>query len=245
MKFVPNTKHRDQQPTTGQLWNVPASSIGTCAIECYKDNNCTSFFLGNNKTNGPCIGYSGDIDTDNFGLLDAEGWSYFSEQKAPSTTVSPVDEAMTTALTIYTTAVIKKGNAGGNACQGSWMAFGSSCYRFSRSRSMWGGAKRKCFRDGGHLVSIESREEHEFIGQHLEHKMWMGANDKTKEGVWRWQGDGRKMNYTNWKPGEPSNGILFIVEDCAYIRREKGETLWVDYPCITPLYYICEKDMPQ
>ena len=36
---------------------------------------------------------------------------------------------------------------------------------------------------------------------------WIGANDRTSEGAWVWDGTGQAVSYDNWDSGEPNDGI--------------------------------------
>ena len=64
---------------------------------------------------------------------------------------------------------------------------------------------------GGNLVSINSQIEQDFINEAFasvddgDHGKWIGFTDKNQEGNWVWS-DGSNLDFTNWSPGEPSNG---------------------------------------
>ena len=59
---------------------------------------------------------------------------------------------------------------------------------------------------GGHLVTINSQQEQEFLTSQFgpEQQFWIGLSDKTTEGEFRWA-NGETSTYTNWAPGEPNN----------------------------------------
>lgn len=83
----------------------------------------------------------------------------------------------------------------------------------------WTGAEALAQSIGGHLASIASFEENDFIlksfgnfgGQ--DRRLWIGFNDVAVEGDWQWS-DGSKVAFTNWNGGEPNNsgGIEHYAE---------------------------------
>ncbi|KAK3098433.1 hypothetical protein FSP39_019415 [Pinctada imbricata] len=67
-------------------------------------------------------------------------------------------------------------------------------------------------------------------------RFWIGASDREHEGKWQWLSEPRKMEYSNWSPGQGTDqhGFLFIpgggTEDCA-VLDVKDHAQWHDYPC--------------
>ena len=82
---------------------------------------------------------------------------------------------------------------------------------------------------GGHLVSISSQAEGDFIlanfGQLLgiDRRIWIGFTDVASEGNFAWS-DGTPAKYTNWNPGEPNNSSG--VEHYAELLGSNGK--WND-----------------
>ncbi len=74
----------------------------------------------------------------------------------------------------------------------------------------WNNAEALAQLVGGHLASIHSAEENEFIHQTFgnfngqDRRLWIGFTDQNSEGEWYWS-DGSAVDYTNWNPGEPNN----------------------------------------
>lgn len=86
----------------------------------------------------------------------------------------------------------------------------------------WRGSEDNCIKQGGHLASIHSQEDQDFI---LE--LWRSSRDEfQKEGMYQWKkevrivyiglhspqrdgnyvwSDGSDVSYTNWARGQPSN----------------------------------------
>ena len=54
---------------------------------------------------------------------------------------------------------------------------------------------------GGHLATITSQEEQDFLGNY---GGWIGLTDENVEGQWEWV-TGEPVNYTNWIDGEPND----------------------------------------
>lgn len=72
---------------------------------------------------------------------------------------------------------------------------------------------------GGHLVTITSKEENDFIGTNFVSKLepeqtaWLGGSDAAEDGVWKWE-TGEPWDYQNFEPNQPSgkteqNGLVF------------------------------------
>ena len=82
----------------------------------------------------------------------------------------------------------------------------------------------------GYLVTITDANENDFIDRLIDSDTWMGANDATEEGVWRWvtgcegledNGRGRKFYispgfYNKWAAGEPNN--VMGIENYAHLH---------------------------
>jgi hypothetical protein len=107
---------------------------------------------------------------------------------------------------------------------------GHSYYR-STSPMTWTNAKIACENMGGHLVTITSAAENNFVFSTWP-SGWIGFTDETVEGQWRWV-TGEAVTYTNWNFGEPNNSNN---EDYAqFVNGGK----WNDLPNIS-LPYVLE-----
>ncbi|MCQ2462339.1 MAG: fibronectin type III domain-containing protein [Clostridia bacterium] len=93
-------------------------------------------------------------------------------------------------------------------------------------------AKEYAEKHNGHLVSITSKEENDFVyslikeyivGVNKPYCYWTGASDEENEGSWQWT-DGSALSYSNWEAGEPSNSSG--CENYAVIKSDTG--LWND-----------------
>lgn len=68
----------------------------------------------------------------------------------------------------------------------------------------WMDARAYCVQQGGHLVTITSPEEQDFLANNFYgQKLWIGAFESNLG--WRWVTD-EHWGYDNWRKGEPSGG---------------------------------------
>ena len=106
--------------------------------------------------------------------------------------------------------------------------FSGSSYIFYSSNGNkynWDGSKKICNEQSGYnLVSIESREEWNFLKQTIQKEntieYFIGLRKDTSTKVWRWLSDNSTVNVTNkgdwpWATGQPSDEHL--TENCAQI----------------------------
>ncbi|XP_070564553.1 cubilin-like [Ptychodera flava] len=115
---------------------------------------------------------------------------------------------------------------------------GGHCYKFTPGNSTWEEARDDCQEHThGELVVIETQGELDYIRDKMANSaFWIGYNDKSEEGVWRWTdcSYSNEWQLSNWAPGEPTNGVN---EDCA-ITTEAGQ--WADKDCSVMYYHVCE-----
>ena len=80
-------------------------------------------------------------------------------------------------------------------------------YRCIIRRTTWQEARRACESLGGHLATISSADENEFILSILPDgnlDYWIGCTDDINEGDWRWV-TGEPFTYANWSSDNPNN----------------------------------------
>ena len=109
---------------------------------------------------------------------------------------------------------------------------GHSYYRSNGSMT-WTSARQACINMGGHLVTITSAAENNFVFNTWP-SGWIGFTDEAVEGQWRWV-TGESVTYTNWNGGEPNNANN---ED--YAQFVNGGR-WNDLPNVS-LPYVLEFD---
>src|SRR4030095_12578461 len=78
--------------------------------------------------------------------------------------------------------------------------------------SSWSAAEAAAVGLGGHLATVRSQAEHDFLNQSFHNyqgtdiDLWIGFNDAALEGTFAWA-SGEAPGYTNWDSGEPNDGM--------------------------------------
>lgn len=93
----------------------------------------------------------------------------------------------------------------------------------------WDDAKAYCEAQGGHLATITSKEENDFIYSYLQScglkTAYFGFSDAENEGDWVWV-TGEDVDYTNWYPNEPNDTDGGEDEAAFYFVDDSGR--WFD-----------------
>ncbi|XP_066531974.1 CD209 antigen-like protein E isoform X2 [Hoplias malabaricus] len=144
------------------------------------------------------------------------------------------------------------GNRTCSLCEERWMFFGFKCYYFSTDKLNWTMSRDYCTGKGGHLVTVTSKEEQDFVSSHAQVTRWIGLNDLETEGQWMWVNN-KSLSETGVKfwfkresdsDGEPDNWkeMDFSGENCGALGHESGYIdKWFDDSCQNLKEYICEK----
>jgi len=88
--------------------------------------------------------------------------------------------------------------------------FTNHTYQLITAQLSWHEAKADAESRGGHLATITSQAEFDYIASlgilptQYSQGYWLGATDEAEEGVWRWV-TGEPFDYNRWHGGEPNN----------------------------------------
>lgn len=112
-------------------------------------------------------------------------------------------------------------------------------YKIFEVSLSWFDAYTYCDEIGGHLATITSANEQQFIetymnSQAFNHEAWIGAYSDCEK--WNWITE-EEFEYTNWLPGDPNCGAgveFFAQTNCIQFGK------WNDLPPHGQLYFICE-----
>ncbi len=127
---------------------------------------------------------------------------------------------------------------------GKAQSFSNHIYEVISGTFTWHQAKEDAERRGGHLATITSAEEWEYIFNlqlpfHPQDAYWLGATDEGHEGTWTWV-TGEDWSFSMWTPGEPNNlGIEnYLVSEADSNHR------WNDWGKVQDVnsYYLLEID---
>jgi hypothetical protein len=141
------------------------------------------------------------------------------------------------------------GGAGSN-CSGAHVYFNSvsgRCYRFVAARAAWEAAEADCVGWGGHLASITSPEEHDFVKDLVLRELpdagagdgvWIGLNDRATEGAWVWS-SGEAFGFDAFATGEP--GLNDPDRNCVFQYGPVHKGTWDDFKCLVAGEYVCER----
>ena len=128
-------------------------------------------------------------------------------------------------------------------CPDGYQLFGEACYKAFDEAKNYSSAEAFCATDGGIVAEPRNRAVNNFLitlktSLNPYVRFWLGLTDRKKEGTWRWNADGEKLDgnsFTNWAEGEPNQAGN---EDCAVVEVNSK---WNDVPCRLKYRFICER----
>jgi len=111
----------------------------------------------------------------------------------------------------------------------------NTCYIYHNDKLGWSGAEAACVQKGGHLPSVLSQQENDFIRFFVmdQFPIWIGAKGSGASGF-TWS-DGNTWDFENWRQGYPGTNS---DELCVFLSAATGE--WSSYDCAYPIKYICK-----
>lgn len=109
-------------------------------------------------------------------------------------------------------------------------------YRVLYDRKGWDDARQSCGRLGGHLATITSAEELDFVGGHVAVEAWIGATDAEQELTFVWV-TGERFEFQAFVPGELDDPTTARRHDCVVLGTDR---LWHDRRCDKAHHYLCE-----
>jgi len=112
--------------------------------------------------------------------------------------------------------------------------FEGNCYWYNATGVTWETAEQDCVRRGGHLTSVHSKAELDFVISLRGNSTaapWIGGSDIVTEGKYVWT-DGTAWDYEPWGSGEPDGAS----EDCIYV----SSTGFGDYRCTDAQPFVCK-----
>nr|P81112.1 RecName: Full=Snaclec alboaggregin-A subunit alpha'; AltName: Full=Alboaggregin-A subunit 2; Short=AL-A subunit 2 [Trimeresurus albolabris] len=127
-------------------------------------------------------------------------------------------------------------------CLPGWSAYDQYCYRVFNEPKNWEDAERFCAKqaDSGHLVSIETMGEADFVAQLIseniqseKHYVWIGLKVQNKEQQCssEWS-DGSSVTYENL--------IKLYMRKCGALEQESGFRKWINLGCIQLNPFVCK-----
>ncbi|XP_076033572.1 macrophage mannose receptor 1-like isoform X5 [Oratosquilla oratoria] len=128
-------------------------------------------------------------------------------------------------------------------CRDGWERFSGKCYKVFQNPVTWEKAEEKCVGFGGHLTSVHSVEEQNFIHNldgvsSIDSRLvaiWVGLSMLSDEEGYEWS-DSSALNHLNWAEGQPDshNGR----ERCVAVNRVNFQ--YSDYVCESYKPFICK-----
>jgi hypothetical protein len=111
--------------------------------------------------------------------------------------------------------------------------YGNYCYRSVTTLANFNAAESSCVAWRGHLASIASEQEKNYILAIISDLIWIGLHREVSDFIYT---DGTPFTYNNWGNGEPKG------EDCVQMTN-LNQGKWVVEPCSNEYGYVCKRPL--
>lgn len=129
-------------------------------------------------------------------------------------------------------------------CPAGWELFNGYCYQMNYVEMTYTSARRYCESEGGHMLTILSDAENQFIGSKLRNMyfsgyfyMWLGISDTVNDNNLLWE-DGAPIDYTNWNFQQPN--LRDSADDCGEIYTGFSDGKWDTDDCYRLNSFMCK-----
>ncbi|XP_026203059.1 CD209 antigen-like protein A [Anabas testudineus] len=132
-----------------------------------------------------------------------------------------------------------KGSIEGKFCPEGWTRFGCSCYFKSTEKKTWSESRTDCENRGSDLVTINSKEEQNFITElKVNGESWIGLRTRRTERGWKWEWvDGSPLSKQFWAAGQGHPTDWFYASCCS----QQGKWTQIKHYYNHHASWICEK----
>ncbi|XP_029637775.1 C-type mannose receptor 2-like isoform X2 [Octopus sinensis] len=130
------------------------------------------------------------------------------------------------------------------SCAPGWFAMSKYCYKFFSASLTWLAAKIACQKHNAHLIKVSGRTAMSVLKiptRFRKKYVWIGLNDRAKEGNMIWESDGTKLDptFARWYPGEPDN--VESHENCVASSLLPVAGYWSDFDCQRSFPFVCQR----
>ncbi|XP_058824562.1 perlucin-like [Topomyia yanbarensis] len=128
--------------------------------------------------------------------------------------------------------------------------FATTRYYVPHFTANWYRAAEYCFSLGMRLAIVQTPQEHAAVVEVIKRSdiynndstiAWLGASELAVEGTYYWHATGARLQYANWRPGQPDN--YKGNEHCLALMNIPGQGWnWHanDGPCGNAHYFVCD-----
>ncbi|XP_035665235.1 macrophage mannose receptor 1-like [Branchiostoma floridae] len=132
-----------------------------------------------------------------------------------------------------------------SGCPSGYQQHGRNCFKAYGDKKSYDDAAAVCRVAGGSLAMPRDPATHQFLitlKNQVERAtgFWLGFNDRSQEGGWRYADGTRLGSFQPWNTGEPNQ--YGGNEDCGMINRHPNNK-WNDQGCSSQLNFICQTSL--